>query len=233
MRKFLILSTVLLSISACQSKKEKGDVITSDIEFYDTADSQVVNEIAQQILADNPNLNKLNLIWANGHELVTFPVLFSDLIREALESYQLESPYRFAWSYFCDRTPIPGIEMDVIEAVNNDIPSAWTSTVHVLKERCGGPAMGDITDARAYVDKSHGYCNPIINFNAEDAKRFALLTKENLNKPLAFVINDSVMMAPIIRETITSGGLVLQCGLSEETSREFVKRITRPVDNMR
>jgi len=48
---------------------------------------------------------------------------------------------------------------------------------------------------------------PIVNFrfNARGTRRFAHLTADNIGRPLAVVIDDQVVSAPVIREPITGG----------------------------
>lgn len=52
-----------------------------------------------------------------------------------------------------------------------------------------------------------GTKDPIASFrfNGRGARRFAHLTEENVGKPLAIVLDDKVVSAPVIREPITGG----------------------------
>jgi preprotein translocase subunit SecD len=66
-------------------------------------------------------------------------------------------------------------------------------------------AGDDITEAAAGF--MPGSQQPIVNFrfNARGTRRFAHLTADNIGRPLAVVIDDQVVSAPVIREPITGG----------------------------
>ncbi len=63
----------------------------------------------------------------------------------------------------------------------------------------------DLTDAEAGFDQRTGL--PIVTFrlNAEGARRFARVTRENVGRPFAMVLDNEVISAPVIREPIVTG----------------------------
>jgi preprotein translocase subunit SecD len=68
-----------------------------------------------------------------------------------------------------------------------------------------GMAGDDITEVAPGF--APGSQQPIVNFrfNARGTRRFAHLTADNIGRPLAVVIDDQVVSAPVIREPITAG----------------------------
>jgi protein-export membrane protein SecD len=64
---------------------------------------------------------------------------------------------------------------------------------------------GDLTDARAANNPQTGEWVVDFTFNAEGARRFADVTRANVNRRFAIVLDGKVISAPVIREPITGG----------------------------
>jgi protein-export membrane protein SecD len=64
---------------------------------------------------------------------------------------------------------------------------------------------GDLTDARAANNPQTGEWVVNFTFNAEGARRFADVTRANVNRRFAIVLDGKVISAPVIREPITGG----------------------------
>lgn len=75
--------------------------------------------------------------------------------------------------------------------------------------RDGSPALGGdvVTDARDEFEQQGGRTNPGVSMtmNAEGAKAWARLTKENINRQVAIVLDDMVYSAPNVQVEITGG----------------------------
>ncbi len=63
----------------------------------------------------------------------------------------------------------------------------------------------DLTDARAANDPQSGEWVVDFTFNSEGARRFADVTRANVNRRFAIVLDGKVISAPVIREPITGG----------------------------
>ncbi|MFD1694413.1 protein translocase subunit SecD [Roseibium aestuarii] len=63
----------------------------------------------------------------------------------------------------------------------------------------------DLVDASVSFDQRTN--EPVVNFrfNTAGARKFGLITQQNVNKPFAIVLDDEVISAPVIREPITGG----------------------------
>lgn len=80
--------------------------------------------------------------------------------------------------------------------------------LYALKaSRNGQPAMDGkyVTDARPTNDQYTGAFEVSMNMNSEGAKRWANLTRENVGKPLAIVLDGVVYSAPNVTEEIKGG----------------------------
>jgi preprotein translocase subunit SecD len=64
---------------------------------------------------------------------------------------------------------------------------------------------GDLTDARAASDPQTGQWVVDFTFNSVGARRFADITRANVNRRFAIVLDGKVISAPVIREPITGG----------------------------
>jgi preprotein translocase subunit SecD len=64
---------------------------------------------------------------------------------------------------------------------------------------------GDLVDAQPGFDQRNG--QPIVNFrfNSSGARKFAEVTKANVGKPFAIVLDNKVISAPVINEPIPGG----------------------------
>lgn len=62
-----------------------------------------------------------------------------------------------------------------------------------------------LSDAQSGFDPQTG--QPVINFRFDSvgARQFAKITRENVGKPFAIVLDDKVLSAPVIRQAITGG----------------------------
>lgn len=63
----------------------------------------------------------------------------------------------------------------------------------------------DLTDARAATDQQTGQWVVNFTFNSVGARRFADVTRANVGRPFAIVLDGKVISAPVIREPITGG----------------------------
>ncbi len=64
---------------------------------------------------------------------------------------------------------------------------------------------GDLTDARAGSNPQTGDWVVNFTFNSVGARRFADITRDNVNRRFAIVLDNQVISAPVIREPITGG----------------------------
>lgn len=64
---------------------------------------------------------------------------------------------------------------------------------------------GELTDARAGTNPQNGEWVVNFQFNSVGAKRFGDITRANVNRRFAIVLDDKVISAPVIREPITGG----------------------------
>jgi protein-export membrane protein SecD len=92
--------------------------------------------------------------------------------------------------------PPPGV--DILPMENNP-------TQKIAIRRRVDVDGADLTDARASNNSQSGEWVVSFTFNAEGARRFADITRANVNRRFAIVLDDKVISAPVIREPITGG----------------------------
>jgi preprotein translocase subunit SecD len=95
-------------------------------------------------------------------------------------------------------------------------------TLHVLH----GVLLGqnDLKSVKVETD-SFGRPEIAITFNANGAKRFAEVTRNNIHKRLAIIIEGKLYSAPVIRSEIASGNAVISGHFSEKEAQEMVERM--------
>ncbi|MFZ4762806.1 MAG: protein translocase subunit SecD [Alphaproteobacteria bacterium] len=80
---------------------------------------------------------------------------------------------------------------------------------------------GDLTNASAGVDPQSGAWVVNFQFNGVGEKKFAEITKANVGKPFAVVLDNKVITAPVIREAITGGRGQISGDFSAETANDL------------
>ena len=81
--------------------------------------------------------------------------------------------------------------------------------LHALKaSRERGAALSGrfVTDARMAFGQFRGEAEVYMSMNAEGAKRWANLTRENINRSIAILLDGYVVSAPVVRSEIKGGG---------------------------
>lgn len=97
--------------------------------------------------------------------------------------------------------------------------------LYVLKtDNVGNPPLvrSDIeTISSSKNNNSHSF-NIQVKFTSEAAKKWADLTKKNLNKPIAIVIDDRVYYTPVVKTAMESGLCEISGNLSEKEANFFL-----------
>jgi SecD/SecF fusion protein len=94
-----------------------------------------------------------------------------------------------------DRTPRPGFRV---------VPGAQEGARYVIEERIA--LAGDrLTDARLSFEQTTK--EPVVSFRLDGvgARQFGEITRVNVGKPFAILLDDKVLSAPVIREPIMGG----------------------------
>jgi len=89
-----------------------------------------------------------------------------------------------------------------------------------------------VKDARAAFDPKEGYVITL-TFNSEGKKLFADITRAFINKRLAIVLDNNILVAPVVREAIPTGQARITGGFTVDEAREIatlIKSGNLPVD---
>ncbi|MCH4893174.1 MULTISPECIES: protein translocase subunit SecD [unclassified Sphingomonas] len=78
-----------------------------------------------------------------------------------------------------------------------------------------------IVDARQEFDPQNGSPIVAITFDAAGGNRFARVTRENVNRPFAIIVDNQVISAPNINEPILGGRATIQGGFTVESANEL------------
>ena len=90
---------------------------------------------------------------------------------------------------------------------------------YLIKKRVA--VSGDhLVDAQPSFDRNNA---PIVSFRFDTAggKRFADVTRKNVNKPFAIVLDDKVISAPVIREPILGGSGQISGGFTTQETKDL------------
>jgi protein-export membrane protein SecD len=82
-----------------------------------------------------------------------------------------------------------------------------------------------LSRARVEFDQRTGAPMVGIEFNSEGADLFAKITRENIGKPLAVVLDGQVLSAPVIQTEITGGQAQITGNFSAEEAKTLVRNL--------
>lgn len=76
-----------------------------------------------------------------------------------------------------------------------------------------------------YLDKNRTYPGIELTFSSSGKSKFASVTRQNLNRQLAIVVDGQVLMAPKILEKIEDGTVLITGRFSKEEIEEIIRKI--------
>jgi len=79
----------------------------------------------------------------------------------------------------------------------------------------------DLTSARVVYESNTGRPQVQLNFTQEGAKKFAEITKRNVGKPVAIVLDNEVLSAPRVQEPILNGNAVITGSFTAKEARNL------------
>jgi protein-export membrane protein SecD len=105
---------------------------------------------------------------------------------------------------------------ELTEAERKALPQMWVQTATAATV-----SGGDLTDARPALDQNN---RSVVSFtfNQRGAIRFGNLTRENVNKPFAIILDNVVQSAPVINEPILGGQGQISGSYTSEDVKELV-----------
>lgn len=109
------------------------------------------------------------------------------------------------------------------EPMTNNASGAVGETLHVQKT----PLMDytAISSATVTIDPSSGAPQINVEFSEVGKELFAAITKENINKRLAIVVDGHLYSAPMIRLEISDGKAQITGSFTEQEARELAAKI--------
>ena len=91
----------------------------------------------------------------------------------------------------------------------------------IAVKRLGGIRGENLTDAQQTFDPQTNEPVVSITFDTQGGQRFARLTRENVNKPFAIILDGEVLSAPNINEPILGGTAQISGGFTVETANQL------------
>ncbi len=116
---------------------------------------------------------------------------------------------------------------EVIETNNS---TTRTSPLKLVKKASLSFKYNYIQSAKVITTEYSGFNYVIeIVFNTPGAKRFYKLTKDNIGKPLAIVVNKEIISAPIVNEAIEGGKISISGNFTLEEAKSITSIITSKI----
>ena len=207
--------------AANQAIAEQNNVTNPTEELQEevllTPEDSLKAELAKEALADAevekayPLLSKLQVMQGTGPVIGYARKADMNAIDEMLESKVVKEKMPRNLIFRWDVKPMSEKEQ--------------VYRLYALKQsgRNGRPALeGDvITDAREDFQQHHNAFEISMAMNAEGAKVWARLTKENIGKAIAIVLDDAVYSAPRVNDEITGGRSSITGDFTAEEARDL------------
>ncbi len=113
--------------------------------------------------------------------------------------------------------------------MTNYAGKAGDETLHVQKT----PLLDQTAISSAAVTTNSATGDPQIEVEFSEAGQelFAAITRENLNKRLAVVLDGHLYAAPMIRSEISGGKAVVSGSFTEEEARALVAKISEAIQS--
>jgi len=174
---------------------------TGDLSILGGTDSTALFEEQETaFLKENPLFAVLKPYTDNNYQLLEGPYIGVALLKDTakvnayLSIPQVKALFpadlRFAWHFQSQGDETEFLYLYALKAARNGLPAMDGKYV---------------TDARPSTDPYTGEFEVSMNMNKEGAKRWANLTRENVGKAIAIVLDGVVYSAPNVNEEITGG----------------------------
>jgi len=251
LQKTLVTVTVAVLAGAGIYEARQAAQLREQNQTLERAQAPLAAQIAQ-LKSDNENLSH-RVAQANGS-----PTLSSERLRELLrlrgevgvlrrQQHELEQAAAAAQSRTSvlagrprsgaaasPNNPAP-FQMQLVrddpaedtESMTNNASGAGEEILHLQK----APLMdcSAISSATVTTDPASSASQINIAFSAVGKELFAAITRENLNKRLAIVLDGHVYSAPLIREEISEGKAQITGSFTEDEARELAAKINDAV----
>jgi preprotein translocase subunit SecD len=79
----------------------------------------------------------------------------------------------------------------------------------------------DLENAQVVFDQNNGEPSVQLNFSGAGTKLFGDITKRNVNKPLAIVLDNELIQAPVVRQPILNGDANISGGFTTESAKNL------------
>ncbi len=176
----LALSPVALTNRATAAVQQSIEIVRRRVDETGVAEPQITRQGADRIVVQLPGIEDPNrikeLLGKTAH--MTFQLVDEDARPAA------------------GGPPPPGDEF---------LPMQNQPNQRIAVRRRVDVDGGDLTDARAGTNGQSGEWVVNFTFNSVGARRFADITRANVNRRFAIVLDNQVISAPVIREPITGG----------------------------
>jgi SecD/SecF fusion protein len=172
--------------------------------------TQVFNDEESQFYSENPLLAVLTPYLDNQRNFIPGSTVGVVLLKDTAKvntylaipqiKQLFPSDLKFAWHFQPEGDEQQFIRLHALKATRNNQPAMEGKYV---------------TDARVGTDPYTGEFNVSMNMNSEGAKKWANLTRENVNQAIAIVLDGLVYSAPNVSEEIKGGSSSISGNFSQ------------------
>jgi len=217
-----VVDTVKTAVSADTTKavavekklESESDKLLSKLETKDSVDvqKQSIEEWRKEyplfaVLQINQSERGVNPGPVVGYAYGRDTAAVNKMLNDSKVKEVLPRDLKFVWSVNSIDKKVSLYELVALKVTNRD----------------GSPALGGnvITDARDDFSQNSGYANVHMNMNAEGAKIWARITKENIGKSIAVVLDGYVYSYPRVSTEITGGSSEITGNFSAAEAKDL------------
>lgn len=205
------------------------EILTSRIDSFGLTEPQIKREPGgNRIFVDIPGEPDKNIVdsFLRGKGSLSFNIV-DDAATEAVRQYVAMTPD----VQYDSLTKAPIVPAEVLPA-GRIVRIYYKKDAYGLDQKVGPVALyteDQYTLDGQYIEsaepsKHHVTNQPIVSFklNPQGAEKFAAMTRDNVNKSMAVVMDDKVRASASIRQAITGGNVMIE-GFSQAESEDLAK----------
>ncbi len=189
---------------------------TGQIGLFEESDSAKASIGQEELAKENPLFSILTPYVDNNMQAVTGSVVGVAGIRDTatVDAYlnrpQVRAIFPSDMKFYWDHKPMQ----------DND---SYIRLFAVKSTRDGRPSLSGkyVTDARMVYGQFKGEAEVSMSMNSEGAKKWANLTRENVGKCVAIVLDGYVVSAPVVRSEIKGGSSSISGNFSQSEATDL------------
>jgi RNA polymerase sigma factor (sigma-70 family) len=232
-----VATTLVVQYRSQTSLREENDSLRSQIAHLQTDNEALSNRVANAVSSSSLKSDRLRELLKLRGEVGVLRERQAELEQmvAAARSRTPGATEQAAWATAPQQNQRAPFQVQLVvdepgdnsELLTTDVGDASGKTLHVRKT----PLLDHTAISSVTVTRNMDTGTPQIDveFSEVGKELFAQVTKENLNKRLAIVLDGHLYSAPVIREEISGGKAQITGSFTEEEAKQLAAKINETI----